>query len=93
MAVKNKIPVFKNEDEERKFWSLHDTADYADWSKAMRISYPHLKPSIKTISVRLSESMINDLKILANKNDVPYQSLMKIYLSERIKQEFSKSPS
>jgi predicted DNA binding CopG/RHH family protein len=85
----NKIPVFTNEDEERKFWAEHDVTDFVDLSKGKAGLFPNLKPSLKTISIRLSEAMINDLKILANKNDVPYQSLLKIFLSERIKQEFT----
>ena len=89
MPKTNKIPVFKNEDDERKFWAEHDVTDFIDWSNNKPGLFPNLKPSLKTISIRLSESMINDLKILANKNDVPYQSLLKIFLSERIKHEFS----
>lgn len=86
---KNKsIPVFATEDDERDFWANNDLTDFADWSNSKREAFPNLKPSLKTISIRLSESMINDLKILANKNDVPYQSLVKIFLSERIKKEF-----
>ena len=81
------IPKFKSEDEERAFWSKHDTTDYVDWSKAKRVKFPNLKPSIRSISLRLPESMINDLKILANKRDVPYQSLLKILLAEKIKEE------
>src|SRR5271157_424199 len=88
----NEIPVFTNEDNERKFWSEHEATDYVVLSDSKRESFPNLKPSLKTISIRLSESMINDLKILANKNDVPYQSLLKIFLSERIRHEFSNKP-
>ena len=89
MKKLKKIPKFKNEDEEREFWQTHDTTDYFDWSKAKRVSFPNLKPSVKSISLRLPEFMINELKILANKKDVPYQSLMKIYLSEKIKEELA----
>jgi len=85
--MKKKIPKFENEDQERAFWSEHDAAEYIDWSSAKRVSFPNLKPSTKTISVRLPESMLDDLKILANKRDVPYQSLLKIFLAERIKEE------
>ncbi len=81
------IPRFKSEDEERAFWAAHDSTDYIDWSKAKRAKFPNLKPSIRSISLRLPESMINDLKILANKRDVPYQSLLKILLAEKIKEE------
>jgi len=81
------IPEFKSEDEEREFWAEHDSADYLDWSKAERAIFPKLKPSTKTISLRMSESMLNELRLLANKRDVPYQSLIKIFLQERIDQE------
>ena len=86
--MKKKIPKFKNEDEERNFWAEHDSTDYIDWSKARRAIFPNLKPSTKTISLRLPESMIEELKLLANKRDVPYQSLLKIFLAEKIEEEF-----
>ncbi len=86
---KKKIPLFKSENEERKFWAREDSAEYIDWGKARRAVFPHLKPSLKTISLRLPESMIEELKLLANKRDVPYQSLMKLFLSERIKRELA----
>lgn len=78
------VPRFKSEDAERKFWASHDSVDYVDWSKAKKVKFPNLKPSSRSISIRLPESLLNDLKILANKKDVPYQSLMKILLSEKI---------
>lgn len=81
------ISEFKNEDEEREFWATHDSADYLDWSKADHAIFPKLKPSTKTISLRMSESMLNELRLLANKRDVPYQSLIKVFLRERIDQE------
>jgi predicted DNA binding CopG/RHH family protein len=84
---KKKIPIFKSESEERRFWAREDSAEYLDWSKAKPAMFPHLKPSLKTISLRLPESMIEELKVLANKRDVPYQSLLKLFLSERIKKE------
>ena len=84
------IPKFKNDEEERKFWSEHDSTEYVDWSKAKRGVFPNLKPSTKTISLRLPESMLEELKLLANKNDVPYQSLVKVFLSERIESELQK---
>jgi predicted DNA binding CopG/RHH family protein len=87
--MKKKIPKFENEDQEREFWSEHDAAEYIDWSKAKRLSFPNLKPSTKTISVRLPESMLEDLKMLANKRDVPYQSLLKIFLADRIKEKMT----
>ena len=82
-----KIPEFKNEDKERDFWSTHDSTEFVDWKSAKRILMPNLKPSVKTISLRLPESMLDELKLLANKRDVPYQSLLKIFLSEKIRQE------
>ncbi len=85
--MKKKIPKFENEDQERDFWASHDSTVYVKWEKAKRTRLPNLKPSTRTISIRLPESMLEDLKILANKRDVPYQSLLKIFLAERIKQE------
>lgn len=84
------IPEFKNEDEEREFWATHDSADYIDWDQAERVVFPKLKPSTKTISLRLSESMLNEIRLLANKQDVPYQSLIKVFLRERIDKELYK---
>ena len=84
-----KIPKFKNEDQERDFWNNADSSKYIDWKKAKKIVLPNLKPSVKTISLRLPESMLEEIKLLANKRDVPYQSLMKIFLSERIEKELS----
>jgi predicted DNA binding CopG/RHH family protein len=86
--MKKKIPKFESEDQERDFWSNQDSTEYLDWGKAKRMSFPNLKPSTKTISIRLPESMLDALKILANKRDVPYQSLLKVFLAERIKEEF-----
>lgn len=87
MKKLKKIPKFKTEDEERKFWSNAGSTDYVDWTKAKRVSFPKLKPSTKTISIRLPEHLIEGLKALANKRDVPYQSLIKIILNERIVKE------
>lgn len=84
-----KIPKFKSEDKEREFWAKADSSEYIDWKKAKRVVLPDLKPSVKTISLRLPESMLEEIKLLANKRDVPYQSLMKIFLSERIEKELS----
>jgi len=78
---------FKNEDLERNFWSKHDSTDYIDWKKGKRAIFPKLKPSVKTISIRLPEIMLEELKLLANKRDVPYQSLLKIFLAEKIESE------
>ena len=82
-----KVPRFKSETEERDFWAGADSSDYVDWAKAKRVVLPNLKPSLKTISLRLPEIMREDLKLLANKRDVPYQSLIKIFLSERLAKE------
>ena len=79
-----RIPKFKNEDEERDFWATHSPLDYFDSKKLKRASFPKLKPSLKSISIRLPEDMLAELKILANKKDVPYQSLAKIYLARQI---------
>ena len=87
MRPLKRIPKFKNEDEEREFWSTHDSTEYVDWSKAKRVTFPNLKPSVKSISLRLPKAMLDELKTLANKRDVPYQSLMKIFLAERIDRE------
>lgn len=84
------IPEFKSEDEEREFWATHDSADYIDWDQAERVVFPKLKPSTKTISLRLSESMLNELRVLANRQGVPYQSLIKVFLRERIDKELYK---
>jgi len=81
------IPKFKNEKEEARFWAAHDSTEYVDYSKAKRVIFPKLKPSMKTISIRLPESLIEHLKLLANKRDVPYQSLIKMFLSEKVVEE------
>jgi predicted DNA binding CopG/RHH family protein len=81
------LPNFKTEESERKFWAHEDSTEYIDWQKATRPAFPNLKPSLRTISIRLPVSMIEDLKALANSRDVPYQSLLKVYLAERLAQE------
>jgi predicted DNA binding CopG/RHH family protein len=81
------VPQFKNETEERGFWEKNDSTDYIDWGKGEKVRFPALKPSLKSISIRLPESMIEQLKILANKRDVPYQAWVKIYLSEKVLEE------
>jgi predicted DNA binding CopG/RHH family protein len=78
------IPKFRNEDEEREFWRTHDTVDYLDWSKARRVDFPNLKPSTKSISLRLPLSLLDRIKVEANKRDVPYQSLIKTWLAEKV---------
>jgi uncharacterized DUF497 family protein/predicted DNA binding CopG/RHH family protein len=84
---KKALPRFADEDQERKFWAEHDSTEIFDWSKAVQPSFPELKPSTTAISIRLPISMLEELKSLANQQDVPYQSLMKLYLAERIKKE------
>jgi predicted DNA binding CopG/RHH family protein len=84
---KKKIPKFKNEDEERAFWADRDSTEYVDWQEAGKVAFSNLKPSTKTISVRLPESLLEALKLIANKRDVPYQSLLEIFLAERVKEE------
>ena len=81
------IPTFRSEDEEREFWATHDTVDYIDWSQARWVTFPNLKPSTETISLRLPAALLADLKILANRRDVPYQSLLKVFLAERLRYE------
>jgi len=88
--TKKNIPEFKTEEEEREFWATHDSSEYIDWTKSKSITLPKLKPTLKTISIRLPQTMIEELKLLANKKDVPYQSLMKIYLSEKVEEELHK---
>ncbi len=85
--TKKKLRKFSNEDQERAFWSTHDSPKYIDWSKGKRVTLPNLQPSVRTISLRLPESMLEELKLLANKRDVPYQSLLKVFLAERIEEE------
>lgn len=88
--IKKKIPKFKTIDEEIKFWDNNDSTDYFNFKKLEKVSFPNLKPTTKMISLRLPESLLERLKTLANKNDVPYQSLIKILLSEKVNEEFKK---
>jgi predicted DNA binding CopG/RHH family protein len=85
--IKKKLPEFKNEDDERKFWVTADSTEYVDWQAGKRKNLVRLKPSLRTISLRLPVSMIEDLKVLANRRDVPYQSLLKVFLAERLARE------
>jgi len=85
--MKKKLPEFKNEDEERKFWDTADSTEYVDWQAGKRKRLVQLKPALRTISLRLPVSMIEDLKVLANRRDVPYQSLLKVFLAERLARE------
>jgi predicted DNA binding CopG/RHH family protein len=86
-STKKRIPEFRSEDEERTFWAEQDSTELIDWQTAQRRKFPNLKPSLRTISLRLPVSMIEDLKIIANKRDVPYQSLLKVFLAERLERE------
>lgn len=81
------IPSFSSEDEERKFWATHDSTDYVDWSKAQDTVLPELRPSVRTISIRLPASLLSQIKVLAHKRDVPYQSLIKMLLHEAVQAE------
>jgi predicted DNA binding CopG/RHH family protein len=78
------IPKFRSEAEERKFWETHDSTEYLDWSKAERVRFPNLKLSTQSISIRLPISLLEQIKIEANKRDVPYQSLIKVWLAEKV---------
>jgi len=89
--MKKKLPKFASEDAEREFWAKADSTQYVDWKRARRQVFPDLTPSLKTISLRLPELLLEELKLLANKRDVPYQSLLKIFLAERIQQELRAS--
>lgn len=85
------IPEFQSEAEEREFWETHDSTEYVDWSQAEVVKFPNLRPSTKTISLRLPEPLLEDLKALAHKRDVPYQSLLKIFLAERVEAEWRRT--
>ena len=86
MSTRKKIPEFASEAEERAFWETHDSADYVDWSKADKVRMASLKPSTKAISLRLPEHLLERLPLAANKRDVPYQSLIKIWLAEKVEE-------
>ncbi len=82
--MKTKVPKFKDEDREREFWATHSPLDYFDSNKPLKGSFPNLKPSLKSVSIRLPEDLLFELKNLANKKDVPYQSLLKVFLAKQI---------
>jgi predicted DNA binding CopG/RHH family protein len=84
--AKTKIPAFKSEAEERAFWEKHDSTDYVDWSKAKKAIMPNLKPTTTTISLRLPETLLDRIKVEANKRDMPYQSLIKAWLAQDIEE-------
>lgn len=87
MKTLKKIPNFKNPQEEAEFWSKHDSTEYVDWSQAKNTVFPNLKPTTESISLRIPSSLLSRIKELANEQDVPYQSLMKVYLNDRVKHE------
>lgn len=91
MKKLKKVPKFKSEEEERKFWATHDSTEYIDYVKGKKRVFPNLKPSVKTISLRLPESLLEHLKMLANKRDIPYQSLLKMYLAEKVEEEIKEA--
>ena len=91
MSKLNKIPAFKNVEEEREFWDTHDSSEYINWKKSERAVFPNLKPSTKTISLRLPEYILDEIKMLARKRDVPYQSLIKMFLKDRLNEELRDS--
>ena len=80
------LPKFKTEAEEREFWETHDSTEYVDWSRAQRLRFPNLKPSTQAISLRLPLSLLEQIKVEANRRDVPYQSLIKVWLAEKAEQ-------
>ena len=90
---KGQIPTFANEDDERQFWSKNDASALFDWEHGVQVAMPELKPTTASISLRLPVSMLEELKALANKRDVPYQSLMKVYLSQQITRERNRKAS
>lgn len=91
MSKLKKIPAFKNENEEKEFWRVNDSSEFLDWSKSKKIILPKLKPTTKTISLRLPEHILDEIKMMASKRDVPYQSLIKIFLKDRVNQELRHS--
>ena len=84
MTAKTRIPKFSSEALERKFWETHDSAKLIDWSKAKRVRLPNLKPSTQSISLRLPVHTLERIKAAANARDVPYQSLIKVWLEEKL---------
>ena len=86
-TVRSPLPQFRSEEEEQAYWSEHEVVDYFDWDHAFLGSFPSLKPSTRRISLRVPKAMLEELKVLANERNVPYQALLKIFLAERIAQE------
>lgn len=87
MGKFEKIPAFENEDEERDFWAKSDSSEFVNWKKSEKVAFSNLKPTTRTISLRLPEFILDELKLMAHKRDVPYQSLIKIFLKDRIDKE------
>lgn len=87
------IPEFSTEAAERRFWETHDSTEYVNWSQAQFVRFPNLKPSTETISLRLPAPLLDDLKALANKRDVPYQSLLKVFVADRVAAEWRATTS
>jgi predicted DNA binding CopG/RHH family protein len=90
MEKLKKIPVFNSEEEEREFWATHDSSEFVDWNHSERIMFPELKPSTTTISLRLPQYLLDEIKMIAHERDVPYQSLIKVFLKERLTLELNK---
>jgi predicted DNA binding CopG/RHH family protein len=93
MCSLKKVPKFKTEAAEHEFWATHDSTEYVDYSRAKRVTFPHLKPSTATISLRLPQSLLDHLRQLANERDVPYQTLLKVFLAERVERELRGAPA
>ena len=89
MSKAKRTPEFESERQEREFWESRDSSEYVDWSRAQRASMPNLKPSTKTISLRLPEMLLDSIKVEANKRDMPYQSLIKAWLAEDVQTKAS----
>ncbi len=87
MSGRKPAPDFASETDERTFWETHDTSDHVDWTKAERVRFPNLRPSTRSISLHLPQGLLHELKVAANKRDVPYQSLIKVWLAERLAEE------
>lgn len=87
MKKLKKIPRFKNEDEERAFWATHETIDYFDSKNSLKLDLSNIKKTTRPVTIRLPESLVNQLKKLAHKKDVPYQSLLKLLLDEKVREE------
>lgn len=90
MKTRKKIPHLKSENSEIDFWTKNDSVDYINYSKAKKVSFPNLKPTTKMISLRLPEALIDRLKVMANKKDIPYQSLIKLLLSDKVEEELKR---